>query len=898
MRFSSLCLRSARRAAIALLLPFGLASAQPSAQAGGPGAVEEKGPVDAIVLQVDGGRLVLRPLLDNAVRVRFTKGDAPEEPSVVLSERVAPPAFRVREDADKLTLELGRLRATVDRATGAVVFADADGRVLLRELPGARRLERSTVQGLPTWSAAQSFDCPEGERVFGTGQFQDGFLDIRDLPRRLTQVNTQIAVPVIVSSRGYGLFWHNYGLTDFNPADERIPLTPGESAAKENAVDVTTTEGTRRERRREGVFVGRFAVPAQGRQAFFLDVGQKMARQWKVQIDGRTVVDFANVWLPPATSWFCELGAGEHEVRVFGVQGDRPQLSFRPARPVTEFRSPVAEAVDYVFFAGRGDAIGAAYRRLTGAAPLPPLWALGYIHCRERYKSQEELLQNAAEFRARRLPLDVIVQDWQYWGRHGWNAMRFDEQHYPDPAGMVRSLHAQGTRLMVSVWSKIDPNSELGREFAARGYYIEGTDWVDFFAPEAARFYWESFRSRLLPLGIDAWWLDATEPENDDLAGRRVHGGPGERVRDLYPLFVNKTVYEGLRRDDPQRRALILTRSAFAGQQRYASATWSGDIGNDWETLRRQVVAGLNYTVTGLPWWTTDTGGFFRPGAGQYADADFHERFLRWLQYSTFTPLQRVHGYQSDTEPWRYGERVERESRRWLELRQRLLPYLYGEAARISFEGSTLMRPLVMDFPDDEQALAQKYEFLFGPALLVSPVLRAGAVKWPVYLPATRGGWIDFWTGERAASASSVLAEAPLERIPLHVRAGSILPLGPATRYATEKAADPLELRLYTGADASCSLYEDGGLDYAYETGERASIPLHWDEAKQTLTVGARVGRFAGMLERRTFRVTWVRPGRGVGDAVEKNPDLVVSYDGQALTLSRPSTEAAAQAQP
>lgn len=842
----------------------------------------------ALSLTVEGGRLTVEPLLDNAVRVRFTRDKKPAEPSLILTETVAAPAAHVRESVQTLTLELPKLRAAVDRTTGAITFSDAAGRELLRELPGTRRVEAGTVQGEPTWAVAQSFASPTDERLFGTGQFQDGFLDIRDLPRRLTQVNTQIAIPVIVSSRGYGLLWHNYGLTEFNPADERIALAAADADGKETAVDVTTTEGTRRERRRDSVFSGRFTVAAAGRHAFFLDVGQKMARQWRVQIDGKAVVDFGNVWLPPTTSWFSELPAGEHEVRVFGVQGDQPVLTFRAARAVTEFRSPVADALDYVFIAGQGDEVTAAYRQLTGPAPMMPVWALGYIHCRERYKSQGELLQNAAEFRARHLPLDVIVQDWQYWGRHGWNAMRFDEADYPDPAAMVRTLHAQHTRLMVSVWSKIDPNSEVGRAFTARGHYIPGTDWVDFFDPAAASFYWENFRTRLLPLGIDAWWLDATEPENDDLVGRRTHAGAGERLRDIYPLFVNKTVYEGLRRDDSQRRAFLLTRSAFASQQRYAAATWSGDIGNDWETLRRQVAAGLNYSVTGLPWWTTDTGGFFRPGAAQYTDAGFHERFLRWLQYSTFTPLMRVHGYQTDTEPWRYGERVEAESRRWLELRQRLMPYLYSEAARVSFAGATLMRPLVMDFASDERALDQRHEFMFGPALLVSPVLAPAVTQWPVYLPRTAGGWFDFWTGEKSDGGRTVEVAAPLSRIPLHVRAGSILPLGPVAEHTAEKSADPIELRIYAGADADYTLYEDDGTSYAYEKGERARIALHWDDAGQRLTIGERVGAFPGMLERRTFHVTWVRPGHGGGAEAAPAPDVILSYAGQATSVARP----------
>ncbi|MBK9989681.1 MAG: DUF5110 domain-containing protein [Verrucomicrobia bacterium] len=843
---------------------------------------------DAISLEIGGGRLVIRPLLDNAVRVRFTRDDAPETPSLILTERVSIPTFQVQKSDKVILLELPKLRASVELATGSITFSDPAGRVLLRESPGTRRVAASTVQGEPTWSVAQSFDSPVEERLFGTGQFQDGFLNVRDLPRRLTQVNTQIAIPFVVSSRGFGLLWHNYGLTEFNPADERIALTASDSTGAATAVDVTTTEGTRRELRHERVFNGKFTTAVAGRQAFFLDLGQKMARRWYVEIDGKPVVDFANLWLPPTTSWFTELAAGEHAVRVAGVKDDQPVLTFRPARAITEFRSPVADALDYVFIAGQGDQITAAYRQLTGPVPMMPRWALGYIHCRERFKNQSELLENAAEFRTRGLPMDVIVQDWQYWGRHGWNSMRFDEADYPDPASMMRTLHEQHTRLMLSVWSKIDPASELGREFVSRNYFIPGTQWVDFFNPAASAFYWENFRTRLLPLGIDAWWLDATEPENDDLVGRRIHAGAGERMRNIYPLFVSRTVFEGLRKDAPDRRAMILTRSAFPGQQRYASATWSGDIGNSWETLRRQVTAGLDYVVTGLPWWTTDTGGFFRPGAKQYSDPEYRERFLRWLQYSTFNPLQRVHGYQTDTEFWRYGEIFETESRRWLTLRYRLMPYLYSEAARVSFAGSTLMRPLVLDFPGDAQALDQSHEFMFGPALLVSPVLAPGAISWPVYLPKNSGGWFDFWTGEKLDGGRTVSVDSPLERIPLHVRAGSILPLGPTLQFTDEKPADPIELRIYAGADADYALYEDNGVDYAYEKGERSTIPLHWDEAKQTLTIGERVGAFPGMLDQRTFHVTWVRSGHGVSDGAERKPDLVVSYIGEALNVACP----------
>ncbi len=837
-------------------------------------------------LEGEGGLLIVRPLADNAIRVRFTGAVTGETPSLILTEKTAPQRFVVSESPRDISVSTTALTAVVDRETGAVSYHDPRGGILLREQPGTRVLRAVSLKDEWSYEVAQTFHSPPDERLYGTGQFQDGYLDVRDLPRRLTQVNSQISIPILFSSRGYGLLWHNYGLTDLNPADRRVELKPAGAAGTAFLVDVTTSEGTKKETRQFARFVGTFFVEATCRHALFLDIGQTMARRHAVSIDGQSVMDIHNYWLPPTAGWLQELSAGEHVVTVEGEAGDAPSVFFRPSRDATVLRSPVAEALDYVVIAGHGDQVIATYRRLTGQAPLMPLWALGYIHCRERFTSQKELLETAAQFRRRRLPMDLIVQDWQYWGSHGWNAMRFDETDYPDPAGMVRGIHAMNARLMLSVWSKIDRGSVLGKECAAGGFYLSGTDWVDFFNPSAAAFYWKCIRDNLLPLSIDSWWLDATEPENDDLAGRTTFLGPGEKTRNIYPLFVSRTVYEGQRRDAPDKRVLILTRSAFPGMQRYAAATWSGDIGNDWETLRRQIPAGLNYMITGLPWWTTDCGGFFRPGPDQYTDPEYHERFLRWIQYATFCPLMRVHGYQTRTEPWRFGKKVERETRRFLELRYRLLPYIYSEASRVTSEGTTLMRPLVMDFWSDPAALDQRYQYMFGPAFLVAPVLQPGAREWVVYLPRAGAGWHDFWTGERLPGGQAVTSPAPLERIPLYVRSGSIVPLGPPMHFTGEKKADPIELRVYIGADASFTLYEDDGVTNEYEKGTCASIPLTWDDAKQTLVIGMRRGEFPGMPKERTFHVVRVRKGHGVGIGRRSRMDSMVTYSGRLVDIA------------
>ena len=481
---------------------------------------------------------------------------------------------------------------------------------------------------------------------------------------------------------------------------------------------------------------------------------------------------------------------------------------------------------------------------------------MGYIHCRERFHSQEEILTTAKRFRSEELPADVIVQDWQYWGKYGWNAMRFDEANYPNPKQLTDELHDMNMRLMVSVWSKIDKNSEVGKQMLREGYYIPGTDWIDFFNPEAAASYWKNFAERLVPLGIDAWWQDATEPENDDLVGRRVVDGkyPGELFRNVYPLMVNKTVYEGLRQDAPEKRPMILTRCGFPGIQRYGSAMWSGDVGNDWETFRRQITAGLGMQAAGIPWWTYDAGGFFRPG-NQYQDQAYIERMLRWIETSVYLPLMRVHGYMSNTEPWNYGSEAQGIIADCLKERYRLLPYIYSNAAAIAFEGSTLMRPLIFDFANDPEALAQAREYMFGKSLLVNPITESNVTTWRTYLPVNKAGWYDFRTGKHLEGGQQVETAVNRTNIPVFVKGGSILPIGLDKQYAADKADAPIELHIYPGADATFTLYEDDGQTNDYEQGKCSRITFTWNDAAQSLTINPRKGAFVGMPATRTFIV-------------------------------------------
>jgi|GEM_PF-166189 len=676
---------------------------------------------------------------------------------------------RVKKDSDGITVRLPALSVRYDNSIDNLVFFSANGDTLLVGVSSS--CKSSTVQDEPCVDVSQSFATHEGEHLYGTGQFQDGYLDIKDLSRRLTQVNTQISVPMIVSSRGYALLWNNYGLTELNPSDSVIVLSPWYDTGTTETVNATGTHGNRREVRRYSAFAGTLTIPEGGRCSLLLDMGQSMSRRQFLVIDEDTVIDCSNTWLPPTTSVIVDLEAGVHSVMVQGTMGDSPRLFWRMADGTTTFRSPVAHTLDFTVFSGSADECIASYRTLTGRVPQMPAWMFGYIHCRERYNSSEEILENAAMFRERRIPLDVIVQDWQWWGKYGWNALQFDEDHYPDPKALTDSLHRDNVHLMLSVWSKVDHGSAVGRRLEDMNCYIEGTDWIDFFDAAAADYYCRNFLDSLGRFGIDAWWFDATEPENDDLAGRRVGADdiPGEFFRNVYPLMVNSTMYNGLkgltRHDEP----VILTRSAFSGIQRYGVVTWSGDVGNSFDALRRQITGGLDLMCTGLPWWTFDAGGFFRPG-NQYTDETYQERMLRWIQVATFLPFMRVHGYMSRTEPWRYSSETERIFRDCILTRKELAPYLEKCARMVSTQHYTMMRPLVFDFASDSKALEQETEYMLGPDLLVCPILEAGVTEWTVYLPENSAGWKDYWSDDVYGGGEYYTLPVTLDHIPVFVK--------------------------------------------------------------------------------------------------------------------------------
>jgi len=838
-----------------------------------------------VQITLDNGSLGIYPVSDNAVRIQFSKGQNPQVPEIVLTSVVATPSFQVSDAPSKLEIRTKNLLVSLDKTTGVLSYANQDGKVFLCEKAGSRKLTPDSILGEPCFIAEQGFESPSDEFLLGLGQFQDGQFNLRNISRRLTQVNSQIAIPFYYSNKGYGLLWHQYGLTDFNPSDNIIKLEKQTQAApgSNEMAEVTTTAGTQKVSQNQSFFKGTFIAPTDGTYSIFMDLGD-MGNRHFVVIDGKPCLDQSNMWLPPTAGTLVNLKAGEHTVQLVCKSNNNPTLTWRLSGNETTLRSPNAKLLDYVVFYGpTADKVIASYRQLTGEVPMFPEWAYGFWQCRERYTSGKNLVETVQEFRKRHMPMDVIVQDWQYWGKYGWGVPKFDEANYPNPDLFIKELHDLNAHFSVSVWENLAKNSEVAKEYVDKNLFIPNSPWVDIFNPEAQKTHWNALNKNLFSYGVDSWWMDATEPENDGLKGKQTFLGLGDFYRLAYPLFVSKAVYEGQRLTNPDKRVCILTRSAFLGQQKYGVINWSGDIGGNWDTYKRQIVAGLNYTITGLPYWTTDIGGFFRPGRSQYADAKYQELLTRWFQWGALSPIFRVHGYQSETEPWKYGQTVEDNMRTMLNLRYRLMPYIYSEAWQVTDKGSTMMRPLVMDFLEDATAVSQPYEYMFGKSILVAPITEAGINKWDVYLPKT-SSWYDFWTGKRFDGGQTIHTAAPLNKIPMFVRSGSILPMGKFMEYTRQKSADTLEIRVYKGSNGSFELYEDEGDNYKYEKGNYSIIPFHWDEKLQVLTIGDQKGTFAKALKTRIFNIVFVNESTVSGIAISPSKKHV-RYSGKAIRV-------------
>jgi len=887
---------------------------------------------------------------DDIVRVvKWLPNASAEKLSLVVIQDILPNIkVKFQENSKTILLSSEKITLNISKKDGKIEYLTPNNESILKE-KGEANITPVEYEYEKAFSVQQKFLLTPDEGVYGLGQHQYGYMNYRGRKVVLVQTNIDAVVPFLISTRGYGILWDNYSKTIFEDKNKETSL------------------------------------------------------------------------------W-----------------------------------SDVGDNIDYYFIYGQSmDGVIASYRSLTGQAPMYGKWAYGYWQSKEHYVSRKELLGVAREYRQRKIPIDNIIQDWQYWGDNDkWSGMIFDEERYPRPGEMIDSIHDLNYHIMFSIWPGLGPNTEIYKEMQKKGYLFDVVGWASFkyydaFIPEANDVYWKYLKKGLFSKGADAWWVDSPEPdiinatmkESQEYEMKKVgmnHLGSWARYLNAYSLVMMDKLYENQRKETDKKRVYILTRSAFAGQQRTAATTWSGDIGASWEIYKKQIAAGINFCMSGLPYWTFDIGAFVIGAyggvfSGGGKDPAYQELYARMFQFGAFCPIFRAHGSETPREIWEFSEFTE-SMIKIDRLRYRLLPYIYSIAWKVTSEGYTIMRGLPMDFTDDAKTYSVDDQFMFGVAVMVCPVTQymihrppkssilittehfrtkngkpgvhakyykdpefkilshkqiesdinhlwytgrpdymtdsAFSVRWEgklipsqtgkhqfhlksydakriildgkelpfiytsveqytdfvqleagreydfvlemqnrstgaarmklywktpeifkkeetveerkevraVYLPAGHS-WVDFWTGKTHLGGQTIVADAPIDKIPLLVKKGSIIPMGPFIQYSTEKKANPIELRIYTGADADFILYEDENDNYNYEKGIYATIPFYWNDKKQELTIDDREGSFPGMLEIRNFRIVIVKEEHGTGVDITENPDKVIQYEGEKLTV-------------
>jgi len=687
-------------------------------------------------------------------------------------------SFQFAKSEKSATLTTAKLRVDFSLARGNLIFSEATGGTLLKEGSSVpRTYEAVQVNGVATYRITDRFSPDATEGFYGLGQHQSGMFNYRGSTVELGQNNTDVAIPFLLSSKGYAVLWNTAALTY---VDNRFPL----------------------------------------------------------------------------------------ELTLSSIAG---------------------ETEDYYFIYGpEMDSIIHQYRSMTGHAPMLPKWAYGYFQSKDRYVSLDEIQTIAKHYRDEHIPLDAMVQDWFWWKTEGDPIFNLN---YHDVSKDLATLHDEHVHTMISVWGLLDPASDTYKTLEGKHLNVPGAHVYDATNPEARDIYWNSLVGKLFAQGWDAFWLDSAEPEeywphmgDAILRNKQLAIGNGAEYTNVFPFLHTLGVQEHWKATSDQKRVFLLTRSAFLGQQRVGATVWSGDVYSTYWGLSHQVPAGLNFALSGYPYWTTDIGGYWPPYEGAIQEPAYQELYARWFEFGTFCPIFRSHGHRPQNEIWSYS-RVEPILIQYDKLRYRLMPYIYSLAWKVSDQDYTIQRPLVMDWRSDQKTWNIGDQFMFGPALLVNPVLRANATSRRIYLPAA-AAWYDFWTGESVRGSQEIEAEAPLERLPLYVRAGSIIPLGPEIEYAAQDPEGPLELRIYRGADGNFDLYEDAGDGYAYEKGQHSIIPVRWNDSAGMLTIGERAGSFPGMVSKREFRIIFVKKDHGIGAGVSSEADRIVTYSGQQVQVA------------
>lgn len=857
---------------------------------------------------------------------------------------------------DSLKLKTAALTAVVSLKTGIVSFYDPAGERIVGERPDAGRLFKPVVfDGKQYHSLVQSFKTSAGEAWYGLGQHQDGIINYKGQQVTFFQNNTEVAIPFLVSSKGYGILWDNYSLS--TAGDVRTPRqlsalqlfsNAGEegwlTASYFNSMDENQRPAVKRAESDINMeFLGEAKIklpgefkPASGKVVWEGSIASHTAglhnfrftfggsiKVWK---NGKLVLEhWRKAWNPSPALLPLELEAGKKTaIKIEWVpEGTESYIALKWLEPLSEqekdvfsFSSEAGRQIDYYFVYGNNiDEVIAGYRTLTGKATIVPRWAMGFWQSRERYKTQEEVLTAVDEFRKRKIPLDNIVLDWSYWPENAWGSQEFEAARFPSPEKMMETLHKKyNTQLMISVWPKFYEGIPAYNDFNKKGWLYKRNiadrqiDWIaqgyvstfyDAFNEEARKGFWNLINEKIYSKGVDAWWMDASEPDilsNVDPVKRKHQMTPtalgsAAEYLNAYPLQNAKGIYEGQRSTNPDKRVFLLTRSGFAGSQRYAAAIWSGDIGSTWQDMKVQITAGINFSMSGLPFWTMDIGGFVVPGKFEKPDAEsleeWRELVARWSQFGALVPLFRSHGQFPFREIYNVAPETHPAYKSFLyydKLRYRLLPYVYSLAGATYHNDYTIMRGLAMDFPKDTAVLNIADQFLFGPSLLVNPVYQYKKRNRDLYLPAC-AGWYDLYSGKWYKGQQQINAVAPYERMPVYVKAGSIIPFGPDLQYASEKTADTIILNVYTGANASFKLYEDEGVNYNYEKGAFSVIPLEYDEASKTLTIGNRQGSFNGMRSNRNFFINIITPDRAKELNLDGKYDKNISYKGQQIKV-------------
>lgn len=876
--------------------------------------------------------------------------------SLVVTKQPAAAKWESKVADGKLVLSTAAIKATVVLSTGAVSFADVNGNPVLAERPvTGRNLAPVVFEGEPLYNVKQTFETSADDAWYGLGQHQDDAWNYKGKQVVFFQNNTEVAVPFLVSVKNYGVLWDNYSYSKAGDVRSYQTLSALKLFDKHNVQGwLTASYANDRNKPTDIAFEkaesdiaypylndsklklpkefavdkgmvtwqGSIASDASGIHQFKFTY----AGYLKIYIDGKLMLEkWRQAWNPGTGNMEVLLEKGKkYAIQIEWIpDGGESYLTAGFIPPAAEqdvntftFDSEAGRQVDYYFVYGNNaDEVISGYRQLTGKATIVPKWAMGFWQSRERYKTQDDILTTVAEFRKRKIPLDNIVLDWSYWKEDDWGSQEFEASRFPNPDSMITVLHKKyNTQLMISVWPKFYKGIDAFKQFDSKGWLYKRTiaephpDWVgkgyvstfyDVFNEDARKGFWKLIHDKIYVKGIDAWWMDASEPDilsNSSPEERKKQMSPtalgtAAEYLNAYPLQNAKGIYEGQRGTDPNKRVFLLTRSGFAGSQRYAASIWSGDIASRWEDMRTQISAGLNFSIAGLPYWTMDIGGFSVEKRFEHPNeadqAEWRELQTRWYQFGSFIPLFRVHGQFPFREIYNTAPENHPAYLSMLyydKLRYRLMPYIYSLAGHAYHNDYTIMRGLVMDFGKDVQLRNIGDQFMFGPSLLINPVYTYKATSRSMYLPAGQG-WYDLYTGRYFEGGQKITAEAPYERTPVFVKEGSIIPTGPELQYTAEKPADVITLFVYTGKDAAFSLYEDENLNYNYEKGAFAEIPFTYDQQTGSLTIGDRKGNFAGMLKNRTFQIKVINKNRPAAMDFNTLPAQTIKYNGAKVTV-------------